>query len=49
MPPGREVEFTIDFETLKDWLISALVLSLPGGHDDFVVCSDASVSDLTVY
>lgn len=49
LPPAREVEFAIDFETLKDRLTSALVLSLLNGHDDFVVYSDASVSDLTVY
>lgn len=30
------------FETLKNWLTSAPVLSLLEGHDDFVVYSDAS-------
>lgn len=49
LPLAREVEFAIDFETLKDWLTSALLLSFPGAHDDFVVYSDVSISDLILY
>lgn len=31
-----------NFETMKEWLTSMPILSIPKGHDDFVVFSDES-------